>query len=157
MREKSKIITIEETRFQIGRFLPDVGSFILGKLVGATLDSAPPNFQQPEPPQDVPPPPPDELVRILFFSSSFRGMDFETHRFIQAKALSVCSRLELKNGVECPMPIVSDSGQWAIPEIRDDGPLVVKLELESLIFNLSPFFANGGLNGIIRGSQASKK
>jgi hypothetical protein len=153
MKEKIKTVTIGDTRYQIRRFTPDVGSFILGKLVGATLNAAP--SEAPTPTVDVVPPSPEETIQMLFFSASFRGLDFDTHRFIQTKALSVCSRLESKgNSEEYPMPIVSDSGVWAIPEIKDDISLVMRLELASLTFNFVDFFAEGGLKELTR-TQAS--
>jgi len=150
MTPKTKIVEFSGTRYQVRKLSPDVGSFILGKalMVGikASEESAASNGDAVAAPDKAAP---EDMARAIAFSFVFRGADFETHRFVQGKCLAVCSRMESKDGgPELPMPIVNDAGAWAIPEIRDDVALVMRLEVEVLAFNFTDFFAVGGLNAM---------
>ena len=163
---KTKIIEIDGARYQIRRMLPEVGSYLSMQLLGAavkggqiggpTEGDSTVRTQNPRNGEVTPTEPArmgeseaEELVRGVAFAAFLRGLDFESHRFVQWKALQVCSRLEDHGSGELPMPIITDTGQWAIAEIRDDMPLVMKLETESLAFNCSPFFAGGGLQSLM--------
>lgn len=167
MKLKTKIVDISGTHYQIRKLAPDVGSYILGHAISAiATKAATKGGQSPQNAQDniggatapetaaVSESSAEDLARAVALAT-FGGLDFELHRFVQQKCLAVCSRMECTEGSDVPMPIVNDSGQWAIPEIRDDLSLVMKLEVEALVFNLSDFFAGGGLNALT-GSQASR-
>jgi hypothetical protein len=155
MNEKTKIVEIAETRYQLRRFTPDVGSFILMQIIGASLkgqenvearpEAAPPASEQPKG---------EDLVRAVTFSAFLHGLDFEAHRFIQGRCLALCSRMEGEAGQEAPMPIVNGTGV-ALPELRDNMQLVMQLEMEVLVFNFSDFFAGGGLKNLA-GARPSK-
>ena len=163
MTPKTKIIELSGTRYQLRKMAPDVGSFILMAMIGAGIKASnmgggtnadDPHASTEKAAENLPTAEPkgEEVVRATAFSAFLGGLDFEMHRFIQVRCLSVCSRMEGTDGSEVPMPIVSEAGRWAIPEIQDDISLVMRLEVEALVFNLSPFFASGGLNAMV-GSQ----
>lgn len=163
MKAKTKIVEIAGTRYQVRKLAPDVGSYILGHAISAVAaKAASKGGEAPQKPAGaaetetaaMSESTAEDLVRAVALAS-FSGLDFETHKFVQQKCLGVCSRMEGPDGQEVPMPIVSDSGQWAIPEIRDDMTLVMRLEIEAMVFNLTDFFAGGGLN-VLAGSRASK-
>lgn len=159
MKAKTKIIEIAGTRYQVRKLAPDVGSYISFLILGASLKTGnlggdTKNVGFSDEMAAVPEPAAasesigDELVRAVAFRAFLGGLNYEMHSFVQQKCLAVCSRMESRDGVELPMPITTDSGQWAIPEIRDDITLVVRLELESLAFSCASFFAGGGLNAL---------
>lgn len=159
MTSKTKILELSGARYQLRKFFPDVGSFILMQMIGAGIksgniagggDSAESDTVRAAA-TDLHG---EDMVRAVAFAAFLRGLDYEMHRFMQLKCLSTCSRLEDKEGTEIPMPIVNDSGVWAISEIRDDMALVMRLEVEALVFNFSDFFEQGGLNALV-GNQAS--
>jgi hypothetical protein len=157
-QEKTKIVVLGESRYQLRRLSPEAGSFIAMKLLSAAESSSkegggPGKGESGEGQGPaLPTPSGEQMVRIVALLA-FNGLDFETHSFIQHKCLGCCFRLEggAEGGPELPMPIVNASGAWAIPEIRDDMALVMKLELEALVFSVAPFFESGGLVSLAPG------
>ena len=75
---------------------------------------------------------------------AFMHLDFKDYEFIQTNSLKVISRMEDAGGISAPIPIMTDSGQWAAPEIADDLMLVTRLMVEALVFNLQSFLAGSG-------------
>lgn len=157
MKPRTKEIEISDQKFRIGKLLPDVGSFILMQMIGAGFKRQMEAENHPapaaEPASDVPREtlPSDDAVRGLAFSAFLDGLDFKQFQFIQQQCLRVCARLEGSPhdpAAELPMPILMKDGRWAITEIRDDVTLVVRLTIETLVFNLSDFFEQGGLNQV---------
>lgn len=148
--QKTKIVEVNGTRYQLGKFTPDAGSYILMRILGASIltgDKAGPS-QQASPQPDVKPKG-EDLVRATTFAAFLRGLSFEDHSFIQSKCLACCCRVEEhEQGGEIPMPLVNVSGQWAIQELKDDIPTIMKLEMEVLVFNLAGFFDQGGMNAM---------
>ena len=149
MNEKTKIVEVNGASYQLRRFAPDVGSFIVMQIIGAGLkgvsegpapsaDSVTPKAEQPSG---------EDLVRAVVFSAFLRGLDFDMHRFVQTKCLALCSRMEPQGDQLVPMPLMTALGV-AIPELREDMELVMKLEIAVLVFNFTDFFAGGGLNAL---------
>lgn len=159
MKSKTKVVEVSGTSYQLRKMAPDVGSYILMRMIAAGINAGgdqnnpPSNAEATENP--IPVPTGEELVRAVAFAAFLRGLDYETHSFVQKACLATCSRLEDSSGSALPMPIVNDAGVWAIPEIRDDISLVMRLEVEALVFNLTDFFEAGGLNALA-GKQASQ-
>jgi len=75
---------------------------------------------------------------------AFMHLDFKDYEFIQTNSLKVISRVESVGAASTPLPIMTDSGQWAVPEIADDLMLVTRLMVEAIVFNLSSFLAGSG-------------
>ncbi len=155
MKQKTKNVEIDGTKYQIRRFLPDVGSYLLMRIIGAGIKTDAGDATNSASGKEVvrgEVPGGEDLARAVIFAAFLRGLDFETHCFVQAQCLAVCARLEGPDGL--PMPIVNAAGVWAIHEIKDDTPLVLRLETEALVFNFTDFFAGGGLNALA-GAQTS--
>ncbi len=163
MRERTKTIRIEDTEYQIRRFTPAVGSFILAKIMSAgakAIEQAAENAKAPEntPPQqaEIEMPDPEVIVRALAGGALFGSvLSIDDHKTIQSECMKVCARVEPRNDQDFPMPIVNDKGTWAIAEVRDNMQLVLRLEMETLVFNFVPFFEAGGLKGLL-GAQPSR-
>jgi hypothetical protein len=136
MIEKTKVVEVQGMRYQIRRMRPNVGSFILTRVVAAGASAA--SMERP-----------DANMLQGMFAAFLRGLDFDTFSFIQNNALSVVARLDKSDGGEIPMPIVSDDGVFADANVSDDLSLTMALTVQSLIFNLSGFFSEGGLNALI--------
>jgi hypothetical protein len=152
VKDKTKRVTIDDTQYQLKRFAPDVGSFILSRILSAGTralietmkalgDVQPPTSALGEP---VPEPQvEDHEARIRqMATSAFGVMSFDERSMIQRRCLEACSRLE---GEDTPMPLANSSGT-----IIDDLQLVMCLELEVLVFNFQDFFAGGGLNALLK-------
>lgn len=139
-----------------------LGSFIAFKMFGlmsnriskSSAMGGDPTRSETTTPTPTTAPDGEETARGVVLAALAGGIDdYETHCMIQQKALSVCSKLEISTeGRELPLRITTDSGEWAAPELKEDLNLVNKLEVESLVFNIAPFFGAGGLSAL--GSQA---
>lgn len=162
MFAKTKNIDINGTTYQIRRMDAKVGSYLVFKILGGLrndLNKSNATGGDPtrsETTASAPSVAPDgeDIARAVVLAALSGGIgDFETHCFIQQKALEVCSRVEFTDGKELPFRIITDSGQWAAPELKEDVGLVYKLEVESLSFNLAPFFGGEVLS--TAGSQVA--
>ena len=157
MREKTTIALINGGEYQIGRMAPDIGAFILNRLIAAGVEA---DRRMAESQAQAPPPParaadeaqatqatPEDTVRTLCAAAFFRtpGFDLETYRIVQRATISVCSRMEGEPTQKVPMPMMNAAGQWAIADVRDDIGLVSKLMTEVMVFNLKSFFEQAGV------------
>lgn len=133
MHEKTKIVTIQEKRYQIRRMRPNVGSFILSRILAAGMGASVAEK-------------PDMSMLGKMFAAFLRGLDFDIFTFIQNNALAVIAKLDDDGGV---IPLVSDTGVFVDVSLADDLSLIMALTVQSLVFNLSDFFSAGGLNALI--------
>lgn len=157
LKPKTKTVDIDGTRYQLRRMGPDVGSFILMKFMGAMaqrMSTAAPAAQEATEP-DSAIATNEDIVRGIAVAGMSGAFDLETHSLIQRECLMTVSRLEDKDGTELPMPIMNSSGAYAVPEVKEDIALVLRLQMEALVFNLSSFFEQGGLNALAEGRAAS--
>lgn len=167
MKEKTKEIVVDEVRYQIRRFRPDVGSFILSRVLSAAqraviermksigdvdfsvIASVPASVPEPELDPVAVTEAIDSKTRLTV-TNAFGVMGQEDRSMIQRRCLESCSRLE---GVEdAPMPLANANGT-----LVDDLDLTLRLELETLVFNFSDFFARGGLNALLRTPSAAPR
>jgi hypothetical protein len=144
LRERTKVISIESDEYQIGRFRADVGTYILMKLMGIVIKmtaeaqresgptSAPVQVQQPDP---------EEVARMVCSSAFLGSLDLEMHRFVVAESLKLCSHRER----EVWMPVATAAGDVAVPQVKDDLTVTMRLVMEALAFNFADFFAQGGM------------
>lgn len=154
MKEKTKVVEIEGTQYQIGRFTPEVGSYIVMNILG-TLARA--RGMNPEGEGNAEAPTaekrdPQEIVKGLTFAAYLSGLEYDLHCFIQKKCLDICSGIESHPGRQAvPMPLAK------LPDVLANMPLVLRLQTETLAFNLADFFASGGLSAMAGNSQPSNK
>ncbi len=132
MTPDTKDIEIAGIRYQIGRFKARDGSWILAQVLTKML--------------------PAVIERALVkeagaqLASSRAMLGEEEFASIQGHALAVCRRYENGN---VPMPIFLLPNTFAVKEIEYDLIVVMKLTIEALLFNLTPFFEGGGLSLIL--------
>lgn len=157
MKEKTTRVSLDDTQYQIKRFSPEVGSFILGRILNsgtkalfetmrALGDLASPTGEDSPGPgtgAGVPEPEPtaEEKIRRMA-TSAFGVMTFEERAMIQRRCLDVCARVENDDVL---MPVSNSNGT-----ILDDLQLIMRLELEALVFNFNDFFAEGGLSALLK-------
>jgi hypothetical protein len=154
MKEKTKLVTIEDTRYQIGRFTADVGSWILGRTLNAgardaieKMKALGEDFSTPSA-QAAPSEAPDVETQIRrMTTSAFGAMAFEERSTIQRKCIEKCARMEGPDG-NMPMPLANGNGTIR-GDVAEDLQLVLRLEMEVLIFNFSDFFEQGGFNALL--------
>ena len=140
MKPKTKIVTIDGQRYQIRKLRPNVGSYILTRILAAGISAGTLEMGDK----------PNKSLLMAVFVAFLKGLDFEGFSFIQNNCLAVVGKLtDMGNGSEAPMPIVADSGIYAYPEIAENLSLVMSLTVQSLLFNLSDFFEGGGLTATL--------
>lgn len=154
VKEKTKIVTIDERQYQIGRFSPEVGSFIalniLATIVKAQNGTQPTEEELQQGSKEAEKRDSQETVKGMIFAAYLSGLTFDLHCSIQKHCLQVCSRMEGNPGQELlPMPLAK------LPDVLADMPLVMRLETETLAFNLADFFAGGGLKAMTGNPQPS--
>jgi hypothetical protein len=139
---KMKEVTINGQRYQLRKLLPDAGSYIYMKMMGALLSAAAESNTPPKDPDlDETKPSEDDKARMLCSLAFMRGMTYEDMKFAQRQCMQTTSRVEPSpSGSDIVIPIMNDSGRWAIPEVAEDIALVNAITTESLVFSLSSFF-----------------
>lgn len=146
MKEKTKQVVIGDAEYQLKRFPADVGSFILGRLYsGARLSAvamikAIGEVTAPTGEISVSAPEPDLQIRNMA-DRAFGALPFDERALVQRECLKACARMENDQ----PMPIIAASGC-----LIDDLELLLRLEMEALVFNFHDFFAGGGLNALLK-------
>jgi hypothetical protein len=147
VKQSTKILEIDGTSYQIGRFRLELASYILGRLFRAiprTADTA--AETAPREPQGKPAA--DDIARAMIGAGLFGDMDRATRAEIQNECMRVCSRMEN----DLPVPLSNGKDL-----IVDDLGLVLRLEMETLVFNLTPFFNSGGMKVLEPQASNSRK
>lgn len=143
---RTTVVSINEQDYQVRRMTAAVGSYIWQLLMAAcfkasqSMPSAAAEEPSTKPAEEKPA---EEKLRGLC-AIAFMHLDFKDYEFIQTNALKVISSMEDAGGTSVPIPVMTDSGQWANTEIADDLMLVTRLMVEALVFNLSSFLAGSG-------------
>ncbi|HLH04947.1 MAG TPA: hypothetical protein VKX25_19420 [Bryobacteraceae bacterium] len=140
MHEATKDVEVKGARYQIGRLTARDGSWILLQLT-PKISKAMQQVREDEP----------DTFALAFISSVIEEIaqtDEDTFRRIQEHALTVCRRYEKDN---VPMPVFLAGRGFAIKELEYDLVAVMALTCHALIFNLAPFFTEGGFQQMLSG------
>lgn len=154
IQPKTKALEIEGRTYQFRKLAPDVGTYILFRLLAASLNSS----SSADPSSSAETSAivnPDDVARSFAMAGFLRGLGLDDFRLIQRECMKKCSRMESTEAGEIPTPVMMEDGRFAIPELADNMTLITRLTMESLVFNFSDFFAHGGLGGIAGQPSAS--
>jgi hypothetical protein len=153
MQTRSKVVDLSGNKFHVRRLPPEVGSFILMRMIGVRMRSADaaPVAQKAESEQAAPPVASEKIngemqVRALAFSVFSGGVSFDDFKFIQNSCMKVVSIVKEHAGNEFPMPIVTDEGVWTADgaPVAENVGLIMQLTTEVLIFCFADFFDTSG-------------
>lgn len=153
MQTRSKVVELSGRKFHLRKLSPEVGSFILMRMLGVSMQAEAARPTQPDAsqaPRSVEEAPVDitgEMhVRAITFRVFSGGMGFEDFKFVQDNCMRAVSIVEERAGVDFPMPIMNDSGVWTAEGefVAEDVGLVMRLTTEVLIFCFAGFFAASG-------------
>lgn len=154
MKEKTKLVTIDDVQYQIGRFSAQVGSWILGRTLNAgardaieKMKALGEDFNPSATAQPIEKPDVETQIRRMT-TSAFGAMSLEERSTIQQKCIEKCCRMEGPDN-NTAMPLANGNGVIR-GDIADDLQLVLRLEMEVLIFNFSDFFEQGGFNALLQ-------
>lgn len=159
MHKRNKTVELGGNKFQIRRLPTEMGSFIFMRMLGVSMrasalaaeerQSKPVKkiVEPTEPTVEQTKPDGEAQVRALSFSVFSGGMGYDDFKFIQAGCMKCTSIVEVREGIEFPMPIMDDVGNWTSSgeSISDDVGLIMRLTTEVLIFCFSDFFDGSGL------------
>jgi hypothetical protein len=129
----TKDVEIGGLRYQIGRFRARDGSWVLAQVLTKMMPTMLEAALRKKSSATLP------AGRVQIAEDEFAN--------IQAIALSVCRRY---NDAGVPMPVFVRPDTFAAPDLEYDVVAVMRLTIEALVFNLSPFFADGGLSQILQ-------
>lgn len=152
MQARSKVVTLLEREFQLRKLPSDVGSFILMRMIGASM-----RMRSAEPPEKLTEEQEakmkeatdkitgEDRVRSLIFILFSSSMDFADFKLIQNNCLRCVSLIEERDGQKLPIPIMNDDGVWTPGQnIDSDFSLISKLTSEVLVLCFSDFFDKSG-------------
>ena len=149
LQPRVKQIEIGARKFELRRLSPEVGTFILMRMMGVQMRDQPAVPVQTAP-ATADKPPAVEIsgetrVRVLSFVVFSGAIGFEDFKFIQQHCMRCVALISETAGESFPMPIVSDGGEWTKDgqAIADDVGLVMKLTTEVLILCFADFFEAG--------------
>ena len=150
MKDKTTEVTVNGQRWLVRRMTPTTGSYIWQRLMasmfkaqmeaGVVAEDAPDTAKAEEAAEQ---PTPEQRLRGMC-GIAFMHLSFADTEFMQTAAMKVISRVETLAGVATPMPIMDDSGRYAIEDVASDPFLVTRLTVEALVFSLAPFLAASG-------------
>jgi hypothetical protein len=156
---RTKIVPLSGKKYHLRRLPPEVGSFIFMRMLGVSMRAAQSEAERAPAPKyasklDTKPAKPEPepeaklsgemRVRALSFAVFSGGISFEDFQFIQLSCMKVVGRIDVNAGVEFPMPVMTDSGQWVDEELADNPGLVMQLTTEVLVFCFADFFGESG-------------
>jgi hypothetical protein len=144
---RTKQLELNGRKFDLRRLPPEVGSFILMRMMGVQMrDQADRESVKPaaaavatEKPVEISG---EMRVRALSFIVFSGAIDFADFKFIQQHCMRCVALVTEAAGESFPMPIISDDGQWTKDgqAVADDVGLVMKLTTEVLILCFADFF-----------------
>jgi len=137
-REPHKDVGINGRRWRIGRFDAMTGSYLLYKILTQALPAI--MTQLGGIPQS---PLPDAMGKSVMGKEDFLSL--------QRDCLNVCMELKEIGGKEAPIKVVMPNGSWGVEGLDDDVMTVMALTLHALVFNLSSFFDEDALKGLMAG------
>ena len=148
LREKTKVVELAEQRWLLRRMSPVDASYCWQRLMAAMFRSAAAAQPSAASPMDeveearvksaIEAASPEDRLRTTC-GVGFMHLTYDELKFMQRVALAVVNRMEDINGVDTPMPAITDSGKFAVPGMEDDPALVTQLTTEALVFNLLSF------------------
>ena len=146
---RTKVIPLSGKKFELRRLPPEVGSYIFIRMLGArmrmqqaTAEAAPTKPVDTTAPP-APPPSGEDLVKALSFVVFSSAASFDEFKFMQSSCMKVTSLIENREGMDFPMPLMSDDGQWTrgVGEtVSLDVGLLTTLASEVLVLCFADFF-----------------
>jgi hypothetical protein len=148
VNDKTKFVEVGGQRWLLRRLSPVDGSYCWQRLMSATFRSmAGQQAVMPAPTSEeeerraeaaIAEATPEQRLRTTC-GIGFMYLTYDELKFMHRVSLAVVSRVENLAGVDTPMPVVTDSGKYAVPGLEEDPSLVTQLVTEALVFNLTSF------------------
>jgi hypothetical protein len=132
--EATRDVTIGNYRYQLTRFSPREGSYLVGQFLMKGLLASLEN-----PDQEI-----SEKDLGLGFAATFQGFSEEVFHRVQGKCFAALRRYEDVGGTSVPKPLLMADGRWAITPEPNSVELL-SLTVAVLAFNLHCFFEPGAL------------
>lgn len=143
---RTKLIPLSGKKFELRRLPPEVGSYIFIRMLGARMRMQQATAEAaPTKPIDTTATPPsgEDLVKALSFVVFSSAASFDEFKFMQSSCMKVTSLIENREGMDFPMPLMSDDGQWTRgvgDTVSLDVGLLTTLASEVLVLCFADFF-----------------
>jgi hypothetical protein len=159
MNARSKVVDLDGTKFHVRKLTPDVGSFILMRMLGLSMQAARVEAEKHpektgreyEAPRPVEAKPEvkvsgEDRTRALVFSIMSSGISFEEFSVVQKAWMQAVTVPYVVDGIDMPMPVMSHDGAWTKhgEGLANDVALVMRLTSEVLVFCFASFFEPSG-------------
>jgi len=150
-----KDTVINNKRFQISKMQSETGSWLLFKLIDALRKIMKSESGE----MEISPEPVIELTDEQKTAAAeaaanaaiqvmLMNLDEDLFGRIQKHALNVCGEYTAVGPDETIIPVLTATGKFANYALSTDIPTIAALTSQALYANLSPFFLNGGMNGM---------
>ena len=150
----TKEVVISGSRFQISRVDAETGSFLLfqtlaslRKLMQNETNDQPVEQTKVELTSEEEAQKAEDATEAMV-QSMLENVDRNMFGQIQRYALSVCGQYSAVGETEVVLPVLMANGKVAIPSLKTDIQALVSLTKSCLVFNLLPFFQNGGFKAL---------
>ncbi len=127
-----KDVSIGDEKYRVGRMTALVGSGIMVRLMPVII----PQIK-------------DDKLDVAGIIRMLPEIPFEDFQRYQIEAMKVSYTLV----ADAPIPVMMVNGKWANKKLEMDPVSVTALTAHALVFNLSPFFLDGGLQKIMQSFQ----
>ena len=139
---RTTVFELNGQRYQLSKMDPVIGGFLWQKFVAAgfkaSLSFKMAEFTSSEV-TDAPEVTPEHRTRSAV-AIGLTQFSLEDYRQLVKETMNVVRRLtSLESASEVPMPVRSDDGRWAFPDLAEDPMAVTRLMTEALVFNLTSF------------------
>lgn len=149
--ESTKEVVIGNSRYQIARVTSEDGSWLLAQTLASMRKvmkaEGVDDQEEPKPAIELTPEQQrkntEEMVSAMV-QSMLMEVDRELFARIQRYALGVCGEFTAVGENEIVLPVTMATGRIAIPKLKNDISCIFNLTNASLVFNLLPFFLDGG-------------
>lgn len=139
-RTNNKVIDLAGRRFRINKFDAQTGSYIVYQLFSAFL----PMVTKGGLPEISDETKLDSFVSTL--SVNLPTLPKDQFFALQKDCLSVCQELVNETGVEMPIQVMLANGDYGVSDIENNAMLAMMLTIHTIIFNITGFFSESGLN-----------
>jgi ATP sulfurylase len=144
---RTKQVDLKGRKFELRRLSPEVGTFILMRMMGVQMrrEAAQEERAPAKPAVKLPEISGEARVRALSFIVFSGAISFEDFKFIQNACMHCVSIVKVAEGEAFPMPIMSDAGEWTKDgqAVVDDVQLLMNLTTETLVLSYADFFEQG--------------
>lgn len=130
--QREKDVTIKGQRYQITKLPATISGWLAVQIATKML----PAFVE-------------SKLKIEGLSANRSEISESEFHNVQNHCLSACKKYEVVGQQDVPQPILV-GGKWVFKDLEYDVVTVLGLTVQALLFNIDPFFQDGGLEELLK-------